>query len=216
MAANGENIEHGITVGRLTTLTDGIFAISMTLLFWTINLPGMGKELAPITVKSFFTDQFQEFFNCAVSFLLLANFWIMHHQQFYYIKRTDRRHMWINLVILMFPALVPFSTSLEGDYPSQTIPSFFFASNMFILGMLFLFNWVYSTKEYRLIGPNLDIKHIRLIRRRSLVLPLVSLLAMIMAVVYPLASLYVFLLVPVLIFVPQIYQKSSKRAEVRT
>ena len=209
-ATDGEKTERGITVSRLTTLTGGIFAISMTLLFWTINLPGTGKALAPMTVRSFFTDQFQEFFNCAVSFLLLANFWIMHHQQFHYIKRTERRHMWINLIILMFTALVPFSTSLVGDYPRQTIPAFFFASNMFILGMLFLCNWMYATKEYRLIGPSLDIKHIKLIRRRSLVLPLVGLLAMVMAVVYPLASLYVFLLVPVIIFAPQIYERRGK------
>jgi hypothetical protein len=34
---------------------------------------------------------------------------------------------------------------------------------------------------------------------------------MVMAVVYPLASLYVFILVPVIIFAPQIYERRRKR-----
>ncbi len=68
-------------------------------------------------------SQMHRFFNYALSFLLLSIFWIVHHQQFHVIKRSDQRLLWINIFILMFVALMPFSTDLVGDF-NQTIEAY--------------------------------------------------------------------------------------------
>src|SRR5438093_10341399 len=51
------------------------------------------------------------------SFVVLGVYWIGHHNQFHYIKRTDRVFLWVNILFLLTIGFVPFSTSLLGLYP---------------------------------------------------------------------------------------------------
>ena len=139
-----------LTTSRIQTLTDGVFAISMTLLILSLSLPDATEENGA-NLHTLLSGQADKFVNYFISFLLLAVFWIIHHQQFHYIKRTDSRHIWINVAILMFVALIPFSTDLVGDYSGTTIAQMFFAGNLLVLGMLFLGNWVYATTRRRLV-----------------------------------------------------------------
>src|SRR4030065_989192 len=108
-----------LTTRRIEALADGIFAISMTLLVLTLTLPDMMDT--KLNLSQLLAEQWPKFFNYALSFFLLAIFWIVHHQQFHYIRRTDRTHIWINIGILMFVALVPFTTDVAGDYSGRTI-----------------------------------------------------------------------------------------------
>ncbi|KPJ68582.1 hypothetical protein AMJ44_06145 [candidate division WOR-1 bacterium DG_54_3] len=199
---SGSISETGLTTRRLEALTDGIFAIAMTLLVLTLDLGDMVSGLTNVKLHQLLLAQIPKFYNYALSFVLLAIFWILHHQQFHYIKKTNQRHLWINILILMFVALIPFSTSLVGDYSSDWMAELFFGANIFILGLLFSLNWHYSTKDYRLVEGKLEEHHIRLGTRRGLVTPLVSLLAILMAFVNPSYSPYIYLLIPVILSLP--------------
>lgn len=199
---SGSDSETGLTTRRLEALTDGIFAIAMTLLVLTLDLGEVVSGLTQTKLHHLLLAQLPKFYNYALSFVLLAIFWILHHQQFHYIKKTDQRHLWINIFILMFVALIPFSTSLVGDYSNDWMAEFFFGTNIFILGMLFSLNWHYSTRDYRLIEGKLEQRHIRVGTRRGLVTPLVSLLAILTAFVNPTCSPYVYLLIPVILSLP--------------
>ncbi len=190
----------GLTTRRIEALTDGVFAIAMTLLVLNLNLPLMPKEqLSQLKLHHLLMEQTDKFINYILSFVLLAVFWIRHHQQFHYIKKTDWRHLWINILILIFIALVPFSTSLADHYPMDWMSEFFFSSNMFILGILFSCNWHYATQNYRLVEPGLDSKHIALGKRRGMVVPVISLMAMIAAFLKPSLCSYVYLLIPIIL-----------------
>ena len=127
-----------LTTRRIEALTDGIFAIAMTLLVLTLTLPDMLET--QLGLSQLLADQWPKFFNYALSFVLLAIFWIVHHQQFHVIRRTDRGHIWINIGILMFVALMPFSTDVAGDYSGETLAELLFSANLMILGLLFLLN----------------------------------------------------------------------------
>ncbi len=200
MAKSGSNAsEPGMTTERIAALTDGIFAVAMTLLVLTINVPEAGKSAAQIGLHNLLIGQMDKFVNYAVSFIILAVFWMEHHQQFHFIKRTDAGHLWINIFSLMFVALVPFSTSLRGDYPDHWVSGIFFASNLFVVGILYLWGWVYATKGHRLVDPSLDRQRIALSIRLEAVTPLVALLAMGLSVVAPGMSSYVYLLIPILL-----------------
>jgi uncharacterized membrane protein len=163
---------------RIESLTDGIFSIAMTLLVLNLALPEIGADLTPTTeLYELLFGQTHEFFNYALSFILLAIFWSVHHRQSHFIKRTDRTHLWINICSLMFVAMVPFSTSLIGDYPDETVAKLFFDLNLFILGSLNVLNWTYATKDYRLVDRSLDPRRIAIGNRRDAVIPVVALLA---------------------------------------
>jgi len=194
--------EPGMTTHRIEALTDGIYAIAMTLLVLNLALPEVGTNQA-VQLHDALFGQAHKFFNYALSFILLAIFWIIHHDQFHIIKRTDRNLLWLNIFCLMFVALVPFSTSLIGDYPDETIAKQFFDFNLFILGIFNSMNWVYATKGYRLVDRSLDPRLIAIWKRRGVVTPIVALMAMGVSVITPQWSSCVYLLIPVLLAHPQ-------------
>ena len=199
-----------MTTHRIEALTDGIYAIAMTLLVLNLALPEVGTDQA-VQLHDALFGQAHKFFNYALSFILLAIFWIIHHDQFHFIKRIDRNLLWLNIFCLMFVALIPFSTSIIGDYPDETIAKLFFDSNLFMLGLFNSLNWVYATKGYRLVDRSIDPRRIAIGKRRSAVTPIVALMAMGLSVITPQWSSCVYFLIPVLLAHPQF--RHTKRAE---
>jgi uncharacterized membrane protein len=192
----------GMTTHRIEALTDGIFAVAMTLLVLNLKLPQGGVDEVEADLLGLITGQSHVFSNYAMSFLLAAVFWIIHHQQSHVIKRTDRNHIWLNILILMFVSLIPFSTSLINDYHDDWMASIFFGMNMFILGSLFYINWDYATRNHRLVALNLDPRRIAVGKKRSAVTPIVSLIAMALVFVDVRISSFAYLLIPVILFHP--------------
>jgi uncharacterized membrane protein len=199
-----------MTTHRIENLADGIFSIAMTLLVLNLALPEVETGLALTTeLHTLLFGQTHKFFNYALSFILLAIFWIIQHQQFHFIKRTDHTHLWINIFSLMFVALVPFSTSLTGDYPNETVAKLFFDLNLFILGSLNVLNWTYATKDYRLVDRSLDPRRIAVGNRRDAVIPVVALLAMVLSLIIPKWSSCVYLLIPIMLAHPWFRHKKT-------
>jgi len=198
-----DDMELGMTTKRIESLTDGIYSIAMTLLVLNLALPGIGTGLMPaIELHELLFRQTHEFLNYVLSFILLAIFWNRHHQQFHFIKRTDPTHLWINIFILMFVAMVPFSTSLMGDYPDETIAKLFFGLNLFILGSLNALSWMYATKDHRLVDRGLDPRHITVGLRRGAVIPVIVLVAMVLSLITPHWSSCVYLSIPIILAHP--------------
>jgi len=193
--------QHSITLttGRIETLSDGIFAIAMTLLALSLELPDAAAELADVKLGYLLFSQAHKFINYALSFILLAIFWIAHHQQFRHIKRTDSGLLWINIFILMFVVLMPFSTALVGDFSGQTTAEILFATNLLILGLLFGANWVYATRNHHLVDPELDREVIFTGTRRNLVIPAISVIVILLSLFIPHWSLWLYILVPVIL-----------------
>jgi len=189
-----------LTTRRIEALADGIFAISMTLLVLTLTLPDMMETR--LSLSQLLAEQWPKFLNYALSFVLLAIFWMVHHQQFHVIRRTDRIHVWINIGILMFVALMPFSTDVVGDYSGETMAELVFSANLMILGLLFLLNWWYACRNHRLVDADLDRETIVAGIRRSCVTPGVAAVSMVLAFFVPGWGLWAYMLIPVIQFLP--------------
>lgn len=183
---------------RLEALADGIFAFAMTLLVLNLLLPDPSNLPPETQLHEMLLGQGKAFFNYVLSFLLLAIFWMVHTQQFHMIKGTNHVHLWINVIILMFIVLIPFSASIMSDYPDDPIANFFFAANMFIVGVLYYLNWSYATEGHRLIEKETDAQKILASKRRSLLVPLVSLIAMGLAFAAPGFVGISYILIPIL------------------
>ncbi len=192
-------VEKWISSGRLQSLTDGIFAFAMTLLVLNLILPDPANLPPETQLDDILWKQSRAFYNYVLSFLLLAIFWTIHTQQFHVIKGTNQTHTWINLIIMMFIVLIPFTTSVMADYPADTIANVIFSLNLFIVGMLYYFNWSYAASDrHRLIDSAVDEQAIELSKRRGLIVPGVSILALIVAFVAPEFTAFCFLLIPIL------------------
>lgn len=192
--ARGSHLE---STKRIETLVDGIFAIAMTLLVLNLDIPQLVKPVSDATMQNILIGLEPKLFTYALSFILLALFWRINHSQFYYIKRVNNPLLWINVVWLLFVALVPFSTSLTGEYGYLITSNVFFDLNLFAIGALSAFNWYYAT-EKNLVADDLDLDRIKNMRRLNLVFPLVSLFAVAMAFITPSWSTLSYLLIPVI------------------
>ena len=93
---------------RIETLTDGVFAIVMTLLVLNLSVSNLLNFSIEQSIQIIISQLSQFIF----TFLVLAIYWIFHHRLFHYIIRSDIYLIWLNMMFLMTIALVPFSNSL--------------------------------------------------------------------------------------------------------
>ena len=116
MSDNKISPEPFIPKKRLETLTDGIFAIAMTLLVLSIEVPTFTNNTASSSIPEFILfTLIPQLAVYMLSFVLLTSFWMVHHV-LYAIKSINTKLLWINAIWLMSIAIVPFSTSLVGKY----------------------------------------------------------------------------------------------------
>jgi len=194
-----KTVDKWVSSSRIQSLTDGIFAFAMTLLVFNLILPDPVNLPPETQLNDLLLKQTQAFYNYILSFILLAIFWTIHTQQFHVIKGTNQTHTWINLTIMLFVVLIPFSTSVMADYPSDTLANVLFSLNMLVVGSLYYFNWSYaSSDKHRLIDSSVDEQAIEVSKRRGLIVPFVSILALILAFVAPAYTGFCFLLIPIL------------------
>jgi uncharacterized membrane protein len=198
-----EGIARILTTRRIEALADGIFAFAMTLLVTILGITGStsGASSGETPITNLLLGQWRMFYHYALSFALLAVFWIYHHRQYHDIERTDGIHIWINIFILMFVALMPFSTDLVVDYSDEPIVECFFGANLMVLGLLFLANWIYASKR-GLMKHGLPPYVYTINVRRLAVIPAVSLVAMATAFITPNWGLSVYIAIPIIISLP--------------
>ncbi len=188
-----------MTTHRIESLSDCIFAFSMTLLVMTFTFPSAGSP-DEVEVVRVFLKEIAKFDRYVLTFALLAILWITHHQQFHHIKRTDRRFLWIQIAILMFVVMVPFTAAWMAAHSHLHITNLVFDVNLFILGLLFLLSWFYATHRTRLVDDNIDRKVVARGMARSLLACSVAVLAMALSFYHPGWSNYAFILTPLLLF----------------
>jgi len=186
-----------MSTSRIQSLTDCIFAFAMTLLVFNLIMPNANNDLSETQLSTFLGNQAKEFYNYVISFFILAIFWMTHTQQFHYFQGTNRTHLWINVVTLMFIVLIPFSTSLMSDYPLDPMADIFFGLNLLIVGLLYYVNWEYATSNYRFIKKDVSKAELDRAKRESLAIPIVAVFSMIFAFTAPFLAEFSYVLIPI-------------------
>ncbi len=163
---------------RINALSDGVFAIAITLLVLNIGvpndipagrvaqqLPGRLAELTP------------ELLSYVVSFLVIGSYWMAHRAIFQGIRAVDKGLMWLNILFLMFVAFLPFPTALLDEYPDDQLPVALYAGSLAVARLPLTAIWWYATHNRRLIHEHLDARTVRWHRIRGLGIPLIFLLS---------------------------------------
>ncbi len=139
-----------ISPNRIVTLTDGVFAITMTLLV---------LELHASTLWQY--EHWIEFYSYALGFFSLAVFWTLHHYIFHFIKRSTGGFVWLNVVFLAFSSLIPFWTVVINNSPESPFPeyiTFYYGMYMITVFLTLIGLWQFATKNKYLVGRNFDLK----------------------------------------------------------
>ncbi len=185
---------------RIIFFSDAVFAIAITLLALELRVPDLPIDRAAAELPQQLLAMTPKFIGYLLSFLIIGSYWITHHRDFQFIQRYDRRFIWINLLLLMFVAFLPFPTALLGNYPGQQLTVTFYAATLAATGFVKALLWWYASRRHRLIDPALDPHRVALIARRSLITPLVFSFSILVAVFNPFLAMWSWSLVGIAIW----------------
>src|SRR5215467_6357238 len=118
-----EVAEEGI--GRILALSDGVFAIAITLLILEIAIPATTSDAG---LPKALLELWPRYLAYVLSFAVIARFWVTHHLAFRLIGRYDAGLVWLNLVLLMLVAFLPFPTAVLGEHNGSPAAAVLYAA----------------------------------------------------------------------------------------
>jgi uncharacterized membrane protein len=108
-----------VTTGRLEAFSDGVIAVAITLLVLNIHVPV--PPLAPgKTLAHELAVNWPVYAAYVTSFLTIGIIWINHHVMIRRLREPDHMILFLNLLLLMSIAVLPFATDLMADYLRQS------------------------------------------------------------------------------------------------
>jgi len=195
------NLISGLSKTRIEALTDGIFAIAMTLMVFDIKVPAV-TQMNQLNLRHELIQLWPRFLAYVISFVMLGVYWVGHHNQYHYIRRTDRPFLWINIFFLMGVSLIPFSTGLLGQFPEDRTALGVYGLNLIMVGGFLYAHWSYATREHRLVQRQISSEVVRQAKYRIVIGPAASILAVCASFVSTRLSLMIFALIPLLYLIP--------------
>jgi uncharacterized membrane protein len=195
-------IESGLPANRIEALSDGIFAVAMTILVLEIHVPELPHDVAPATLVAHLIELWPKAASFAIGFVVLGTIWVGHHIHFHYLRRVDRTLLWINLVLLLSVSALPFCVALLGAFPGQRLPSLLYGAVVEIAFGTLLALWTYATSNRRLVAHDLDARVIAALRRRVVVGIVGYGAGLSLALVAPQYSLLIYGAMPILYLLP--------------
>ena len=172
---------------RLLFLSDGVFAIAITLLVLEIALPHISGSYQ--TEERAFPEAlwgvWPQVLTYALTFLIVGVYWMSHQRMFEYLVHADSALAWLNVVFLMSVAFLPIPSKILGEYGALGAAVRFYALSLMAPGLLIIVLWWYATARHRLVAKDLDAGIIRHRLERYFIAPAVFMLAIGLSYINP-------------------------------
>ena len=193
-----EHYERGNDPARVLTLSDGVFAIVLTLLVLEIQVPDLAQGQ---TLRDALREVRPSFIAFLISFVVVAIAWAGHRDLFALIGRTDRVLVWLNILYLLPLSILPFGASLLARYTEEPVALQMYGILLVAIALTRLVIWWYATGRSHLLVVPMSARF----RREGLVIGaapvFINALAVAIAAEAPTASLVIYAAVPVLYFI---------------
>jgi uncharacterized membrane protein len=177
---------------RLNALSDGVFAIAMTLLVIELKVPDLhGGEVDRLGTE--LRGQLGSYLAYALSFYIIGRMWLGHHRLLRDVSTADSRLLRFNLLFLMFVAVLPFPTAVLGHYGSRTWGVVPYAACMVVLDLLLALMWWWARRR-GLLSEEGTRRDVRVAVARSLGIGAVFLVSIPVAFVQPDIAKYIWIL----------------------
>jgi len=155
----------GLATGRVEALSDGVFAIAITLLVLDIAVPAHASQdlLAAVT------RQWPSYLAYAVSFSTIGALWLGHNAITEYLDRADAAFVRLNLLLLLLVAFLPFPTRLFADYLGEDRPervaATIYGVSLLVASTLLWVLWRYAVHAH-LVRPDMADEEVELLTQR--------------------------------------------------
>lgn len=182
---------------RLSAITDGVYAVALTLLALEIVVPSVNSIHSSAQLNDYMVNNLLPQLSLyLISFIILSNFWASTNAIPMY-KKVDNTILTINLAILALVVLIPFSTSFVLSFYHYSQSVIIFSLIILLVGLLYLILYIYLFKEnlvkeriYKFIEP-----HKRIMLIELSIPPVLALISIVLALFNPLAGMYVYVIV---------------------
>ncbi len=123
---------------RLILFSDAVFAIAITLLALDIRVPQSDwtKQIPAQQLSEYIIKIIPNIFGYIFSFFIIGFYWTIHHRIFGFVKNYDGIVIWMNMLMLCFIALLPFTTTLTAEYGYLSESFIFYWLNVGLIGIL--------------------------------------------------------------------------------
>ena len=163
---------------RLDQLSDGIFAIVMTILVFEIKLPIIWGPVDNYGLWIQIKQLLPLFLSYLLSFALLFTYWRAHH--FFisvYAKTVDSMLVNINALFFMLISLIPFSASILGEFGTNELSVIIFGVHIILIGLTLYWMRRYVLYSEHIKNPEITKREIRGSTIRTIVPVVFALLA---------------------------------------
>lgn len=136
----------GKSVERLAAISDGIFAVAMTLLVLDLKDPARELIHQERDLVQALISMFPQFVTYLLSFLTLAIIWNGQQAQLNVFSKTNRSLTYIHMAFLFTVSMMPFSTRLLSEYIGFRTALLCYWFNIFLLGFTLFWSWIYASR----------------------------------------------------------------------
>lgn len=185
-----------MSLSRLETLGDAIFAFSLTLLAFELNLPG----LAGSDLKLRLVALLPKFVVFIFTFLVVAQQWDVHQRTLRYVARADGTFIWLNLISFMFIVLLPESANILGEYPLEPLGLSFFGLNLALFSLVSWCLWQYASKS-QLLQEGLDTEIVKMIGNLWLSTPIIIAICVPLSILNVYPVYFIWFLMPIFSYI---------------
>lgn len=150
---------------RLAALSDGIFAVAMTLLVLDLHVPAREAVHSERDLWQVLIALSPRLLIFLMSLMTLGIFWVGQQTQLNHFARSDRNLAWIHIAFLCAVCLIPFSTSLLAEFIHYRTALVVYWFNILLLGVTLYWSWHYATRN-RLLADDAPAEiHAAVVRR---------------------------------------------------
>lgn len=179
---------------RLETFSDGVIAIIITIMVLELKAPHDASAASWLGIAPMFVSY-------VFSFVIIAVMWVNHHHMFQTVKTVDGKLIWANINLLFWMSLIPFATAYIGENYTEHLA-------VAVYGIVLSFSVVsFTVLRYAISRQQLDNAELtaqnKRIFRKNVLSNLLYLLSIPLAFVSIYLSFFIFVLIPILYFLPE-------------
>ena len=185
-----------LKTARLEAFSDGVLAIAITLLVIEIKVP---EDTAHLWEQ--LGHLWPSYLGYVISFLVIGLIWANHHAMFDHIASADRVLLFLNTILLMLVALIPFTAGVLAsalrNHEGERTAVVLYGAVLVAGGLPFNAIWEYARRGHRLLGDTITPEEARTMSRRFLKGPLLYGVGIALGALLPVLGIIAFsLLIP--------------------
>jgi uncharacterized membrane protein len=181
-------------MSRIAAISDGVFAIAMTLLVLDIQVPRLTGDVSADVFKDALLEELPSLIAWIISLALLCRLWISQHALLEGGERRSRAFVGMNFMFLGVVSFIPFPTALMSEHPDQALSVIIFSAcyalaGLVLCGMWFLIERPKDGSEHPAPVP-------RSVKRVIILLPALAVIASVLTLVDPRLGVVVWIIMP--------------------